>query len=52
MPDTRLTWFNVKEHLRKFIWVYIVVIVVSLVVGDLLWTTTAPRTPEDQRVLI
>ena len=52
MPDTRLTWFNIKEHLRKFIWVYVVVIAAALVVGDLLWTSTTPRIPEDQRVLI
>jgi len=52
MPDTRLTWFNIKEHLRKFIWVYAVVLVAALVAGDLLWTTTTPQLPEEQRVLI
>ena len=52
MPDTRLTWFNIKEHFRKFIWVYAVVIVAALVAGDLLWTTTTPQLPEEQRVLI
>ena len=52
MPDTRLTWFNIKEHFRKYIWVYVVVIVAALVTGDLLWTTTTPQLPEEQRVLI
>ena len=52
MPDTKLTWFNIKEHFRKFIWVYAVVIVAALVAGDFLWTTTTPQVPEDQRVLI
>lgn len=52
MPDTKLTWFNIKEHFRKFIWVYAVVIVAALVAGDFLWTTTTPQVPEEQRVLI
>ena len=52
MPDTKLTWFNIKEHIRKFLWVYIAVIAATLVAGNLLWISTAPRVPEEQRVLI
>ena len=52
MPDTRLTWFNIREHLRKFGWVYVVVIAVTLVAGNLLWISTAPRIPEEERVMI
>ena len=52
MADTRLTWFNIKEHIRKFIWIYIAVIAVVLVVGNLVWISTTPRVPEDQRVLV
>lgn len=52
MPDTRLTWFNIREHIRKFGWVYVVVIAAVLAAGSLLWTSTAPSIPEDERVLI
>lgn len=52
MPDTSLTWFNIKEHIRKFFWVYIAVVTAVLVVGNLLWISTTPQVPEDQRVLI
>ena len=52
MPDTRLTWHNLREHLRKFGIVYAVVIAVTLVLGNLLWITTEPRVPENQRILI
>lgn len=52
MPDTRLTWLNIKEHIRKFGWVYVVVIAVAMVAGNLVWISTTPRVPEEQRVLI
>lgn len=52
MPDTHLTWFNIKEHIRKFFLVYVAVVAVVLVAGNLLWISTTPRVPEDQRVLI
>ncbi len=52
MPDTALTWHNLKEHLRKFCWVYAAIIAVTLVVGNLLWISTEPRVPENQRILI
>lgn len=52
MPDTKLSWFNLKEHIRKFFWVYIVAVAVTLAAGSLVWISTTPRVPEDQRVLI
>lgn len=52
MPDTHLTWFNIKEHIRKFFLVYVAVVAAVLVAGNLLWISTTPRVPEDQRVLI
>ena len=52
MPDTRLSWFNIKEHIRKFFWVYLAALAVVLLAGNLLWISTTPRVPEDQRVLI
>lgn len=52
MPDTSLSWANMKDHLRRYGVIYIVVIGVMLVGANLLWTSTAPRVPEEQRVLI
>lgn len=52
MPDTSFTGPNLKEHLRKFAVVYLVVLGVCLALTSLLWTTTAPRTPSDRVVLV
>ena len=52
MPDTRLTWFNIREHIRKFALIYAAVIAVVMVLGNLLWISTAPRVPDEARVLI
>lgn len=52
MPDTTLTLSNIKDHLRRYKVVYIVFIVLAVVGADLLWTTTTPQIPEEQRVLI
>lgn len=52
MPDTKLTMQNIRDHLRKFGVVYVVLIVVASVVTSLLWTMTTPVVPDDQRILI
>ena len=52
MPDTKLNWANIREHIRKHLAVYAVVTAVALVVMSLLWTVTAPRVPDEQAVLI
>ena len=52
MPDTKLNWANLREHLRKNLLIYIVVVAVALVLTNLLWMTTAPRVPEEAQVLI
>jgi hypothetical protein len=52
MPDNRLTWANIRENLRKFAALYIVMGIVAVVLADLLYTYTAPRVPDDQTVLI
>lgn len=52
MPDTKITWSSLREHLRKYVWVYVVGIAVCLAITSLLWTTTAPRIPDDQSVII
>ena len=52
MPDTRLTLAGLKEHLRRHIIVYIVGIILTVVLTDLLWTATTPVIPDEQVVLI
>ena len=52
MPDTKLTLRALKEHLRKFVWIYIIGIALCLVGTSLLWTTTAPQPGIDEKVTI
>lgn len=52
MPDTKLNMQNIRDHLRKFGVVYVVLIVVAAVLTSLLWTMTAPVIPDDERILI
>lgn len=52
MPDTRLTLHNLREHFRKHAALYIVGIALMAALSNLLWLATAPRIPEDRRVLI
>ena len=52
MPDTKLTMQNIRDHLRKYGVVYVVLIVVASVVTSLLWTMTTPVIPDDERILI
>ena len=52
MPDTKFTWRGLREHLRKYFWIYLVAIALSLVGTSLLWTTTRPRVPNEQNVVV
>lgn len=52
MPITKLTPARLKEHLRKHFVVYAVGVVICLVLTNLLWTTTAPRVPTSQSIVI
>lgn len=52
MPDTRPTWANIRENLRKYVALYIGMAILAAVLANLLYTTTAPRVPDDQTVLI
>lgn len=52
MPDTKLSFAALKEHLRKYLWVYIVGIAVCLIGTSLLWTTTAPRPTNEETVTV
>ena len=50
MPETKLTWARLKEHLRKTLWIYIVGCLVLILLSDIVFTATRPRTPEEQVV--
>ena len=52
MPDTRFSWRALREHLRKYLWVYLVGIAVCLVGTNLLWTTTRPRAENFEAVTV
>ena len=52
MPITKLTPARLKEHLRRNLIVYVVGIAVCLILTNLLWTTTSPRIPTDQSLVI
>lgn len=52
MPDTKLTWAGLREHLRRSAAIYLAVLAACMILTNLLWTTTAPRVPDEKRVLI
>ena len=52
MPDMKFSWRGLREHLRKFLWVYLLGVAVCLVGSDLLWTTTQPRLSNEQTVAV
>ena len=52
MPDTKFSLAALREHLRKFLWIYIVGVGICLILTNLLWTTTAPRTPMEQVIQV
>ena len=43
MPDTKFSWRGLREHLRKYFWVYLLGIALCLFGTSLLWTVTQPR---------
>lgn len=52
MPDTKFSLTALREHLRKYLWIYIVGIVACLLGTSLLWTTTRPRPSNEQTVTV
>ena len=43
MPDTTFSWRSLREHLRKYLWLYLLGIALGLLGAELLWTMTRPR---------
>lgn len=52
MPHFGISLYRLKEHFRKFWVVYIAGCVICAVFSSILFTSTAPRTPIEQQVLI
>lgn len=52
MPDTKFSFAALKEHLRKYFWVYLIGVAACLIGTNLLWTTTAPHPTNEQTVTI
>lgn len=52
MPDTKFSFAALKEHLRKYLWVYLIGVAACLLGTNLLWTTTAPRLTNEQVVTV
>lgn len=52
MPDTKFSLPALREHLRKYLWVYLIGIAICLVGTNLLWTTTAPRPTNEENVIV
>lgn len=52
MPDTKFSWRALREHLRKFLWVYLVGVALCLSLTLLLWTMTRPRATNEETVTV
>lgn len=52
MPITKFSWPQLREHIRKFLWIYLAGIVVCLFGSNLIWTMTRPQVPIEQAVLV
>ena len=52
MPDTKFSWLMLKEHMRRYLWIYLAGIAVCLVLTNLLWTTTRPRPTNEESVIV
>ncbi len=52
MPDTKFSGQALREHLRRYLWIYIAGIVVCLLGTSVLWTMTRPQPTNAQTVVI
>ena len=52
MPDTSFSWRGLREHLRRYLWIYLIGVAVCLLGTSLLWTTTAPRLSYDEVITV
>ena len=52
MPETRFSGRALREHLRRYLWIYVTGIIVCLLGTSVLWTMTRPRPTNAQTVTI
>ena len=52
MPDTKFSLPALREHLRRYLWIYLVGIVICLLGTSVLWTMTRPRPTNAQTVTV
>ena len=52
MPDTSFSWRGLREHIRRYLWIYLIGMAVCLLATSLLWTTTAPRLSYDEVITV
>ena len=52
MPDTKFSFHALREHVRKYLWIYLAGIVACLFGSNLLWTTTRPQVPNKRNVVV
>ncbi len=52
MPHFGITWARIKENIRKYGALYLVGMIICAVFSNVVFTSTAPRTPIEQQVLI
>jgi len=52
MPDTKFSLPALREHLRKYFWIYLIGITICLVGTSVLWTTTTPRPSIQETVVV
>ena len=52
MPDTKFSLPALREHIRKYLWIYLIGIAFCLVGTSVLWTTTTPQPSIDETVVV
>lgn len=52
MPHKGLTWFRLKEHIRKTFLIYVAGIIIMCVFTNLIFTMTRPTVPSEKEVLV
>lgn len=50
MPNTKLTWAALKNHMHYGKWIYAAIAIGAYFIGSMLFTTTAYRPPADRKV--
>lgn len=52
MPHKGFSWFQLKEHIRKYYFIYIIGFIACGMLSSMLYSSTAPRIPYEQEILL